>query len=163
MQSPTTMVLVEPADSGMPATDPEYGLTEIEAQQRRAQGLGHRTRRVASRTYWQIVHENLLTFLNMTLFGIGVILVALGLITEAMVSSGLAIINAIVAIIQEVVAKRRLDRIALLTRARATVVRDGKQREIDPDALVLGDVLVLQPGDQIMLDGRIVGTMIRTV
>jgi len=112
---------------------------------------------VRSRTYWQIIHENLFTFLNMTLIGIGVLLIGLGLVTEALVSSGLAVINAVVGIIQEVIAKHRLDQIALIVRAQATVVRDGDEHGVDPKALVLGDVLVLRSGDQVMLDGRVVG------
>lgn len=103
----------------LPPTDPANGLIQAEAERRRAQGLGHRTRQATSRTYRQIVQENLFSFLNLTLFGIGVLLVTLGLITEALVSSGLALINAIGGIIQEVIAKRRLDRIALVARARS--------------------------------------------
>ncbi len=148
---------VEQGRPGLPPTDPANGLMETEAQQRRAQGLGHRTRRATSRTYWQIVRENLFTFFNITLIGIGVLLIGLGLTTDALVSSGLAVINAVVGIIQEAIAKRRLDKIALVARVRATVVRDGEEREVDPEALVLGDVLVLRPGDQVMLDGRVVG------
>jgi cation-transporting ATPase E len=52
-------------------------------------------------------------------------------------------------------AKRTLDRIALLTRPLATVVRDGSARELAPEELVLGDRLRASAGDQIVLDGRV--------
>ena len=142
--------------SGMP-TDPAIGLTETEAGRRRERGLAHSTTRATSRTYWQIVRDNLLTFLNTTLIGIGVILIILGLESEALVSSGLAVLNALGGIVQEAIAKRRLDRIALVTRLTATVLRDGAAREVDPGTLVLGDVLLLGAGDQVMLDGVVVG------
>ncbi|CAN5680324.1 HAD-IC family P-type ATPase [soil metagenome] len=75
-------------------------------------------------------------------------------------SSGLAVINATLGIIQEAIAKRRLDNIALLTRPIAKVMRDGSEEAVDPGQLVVGDLLVVAPGDQIMLDGQIVfGTM----
>ena len=54
---------------------------------------------------------------------------------------------------QEVRAKRELDRIALLARAKVNVLRDGQQQAIDPAELVQGDVVALQPGDQIPVDG----------
>jgi cation-transporting P-type ATPase E len=138
-------------------TDPKRGLTEAEAAERRADGLGHHVKQATGRTYHQIVRDNLLTFFNMTLIGIGVILVVLGLPKDAILSSGLAVINGLAGIIQETIAKRRLDNIALLARAKATVLRDGTERKVDPDELVLGDILVVRSGDQIMLDGQVVG------
>src|SRR5690606_13232800 len=72
--------------------------------------------------------------------------------------SGLAVINAYIGIVQEAIAKRRLDRIALLNRPTARVVRDGEDVEIDPGQLVIGDLLVVEPGDQILLDGTVVGS-----
>jgi len=55
--------------------------------------------------------------------------------------------------VQEIKAKRNLDQIALLSRPRATVIRQGVQREVDPDELVLDDLLCLGPGGQIVVDG----------
>src|SRR5690606_11680147 len=54
-------------------------------------------------------------------------------------------------------AKRQLDQIALLTRPRAKVIRDGQARVIDPAEIVLGDVLVADTGDQIVVDGEVIG------
>jgi cation-transporting ATPase E len=63
--------------------------------------------------------------------------------------------NVVVGIVQEVRAKRTLDTIALLTRPTAAVVRAGKVRHVSPEDLVLGDLLELAPGDQVVLDGRL--------
>ena len=73
------------------------------------------------------------------------------------VSVGIIITNMIVSVVQEMRAKRMLDRIALLTRPRATVVRDGQERVVPPEELVLGDVLRVGPGDQVLLDGVVLG------
>ncbi len=62
----------------------------------------------------------------------------------------------IISVVQEVRAKRTLDRIAFLTRPRATVIRDGQQQAIDPAELVQDDVLVLRTGDQIVADGPVI-------
>ncbi|MCY7394063.1 MAG: HAD-IC family P-type ATPase, partial [Leptolyngbyaceae cyanobacterium CAN_BIN12] len=66
-------------------------------------------------------------------------------------------LNVIVNVIQEIRAKQKLDKIALLTRPKASVIREGQQRDIDPSQIVLGDVLLVNPGDQIVVDGSVVG------
>jgi cation-transporting ATPase E len=134
---------------------PDLGLSEVEAGRRRANGMGHHVPEATGRTYWQIVRDNLFTFINLTLFGISLLLVVLGLPKEALLSSGIAAINAVIGVVQEAIGKHRLDRIALLTRAKATVVRDGREREIAPEELVIGDLLVLRAGDQVLADGRV--------
>lgn len=134
------------------------GLTSAEVEERRAQGLGNYVVNKTSRTYRQIIEDNLFTFINTTLLGIGFILILLGQPKDALMSSGLAIINASIGIVQEAIAKRRLDRIALLNRPAAAAVRDGVEVEIDPGLLVVGDLLVVGPGDQILLDGTVAGS-----
>jgi cation-transporting ATPase E len=133
------------------------GLTSAEVEERRASGLGNHVEIKTSRTYRQIIEDNLFTFINTTLIGIGFVLILLGQPKDALMSSGLAIINASIGIVQEAIAKRRLDRIALLNRPSATVIRDGKVAEVDPGQLVIGDLLTVVPGDQILLDGSVVG------
>jgi len=133
------------------------GLSDAEVRERRAQGLGHKTATKTSRTFAQIVRNNLFTFINMTLISIGVVLIFMGQTSNAFMSAGLAVINALVGIIQELRAKRRLDEIALLTRAKVTVVRDGAASQVDPDDVVIGDTLRVRPGDQILMDGTVTG------
>jgi cation-transporting ATPase E len=132
------------------------GLTEAEAAKRRADGQGNNIRLETSRTYGQIVRDNVFTFLNMVLFSIGAVLLLLGLPTDAFLSVGIALLNVIVGVAQEFRAKRTLDKIALLTRPKATVIRDGAEQVVDPTEIVLGDWLVAHPGDQIVVDGRLV-------
>ncbi len=139
------------------ATRYPAGLASEEVEARRAEGLGNHIENKTSRTYRQIIEDNLFTFINTTLIGIGFILILLGQPKDALMSSGLAIINASIGIVQEAIAKRRLDRIALLNRPTARVMRDGEDVEIDPAELVIGDLLVVEPGDQILLDGTVVG------
>lgn len=130
------------------------GLTSAEVLARRARGQGNNVEIATTRSYKQILRENVLTFINMVLFAIGAVLVLLGLYTDALLSVGIVAMNVVIGVIQEARAKRQLDQIALLTRPRATVIRDGEEQEVDPSELVLGDVLVANPGDQIVLDGK---------
>jgi len=146
-----------PAAPAAPAGSDVDGLSEEEARARRARGLGNGAPPPTGRSYRQIIGENVLTFINVSLFLLGLALVLLGRPTDALVSTGVVALNVLVSVVQEVRAKRTLDHITLLTRPQATVVRDGRERAISPADLVVGDVLVVGPGDQIVVDGRVVG------
>lgn len=132
------------------------GLTSAEAGQRRARGLGNDVDLATSRTYGQILRENVFTFINNVLFVLGGALVAFGRIADAVVAVGVILINVVVSVVQEIRAKRTLDNIALLTRPTATVVRDGAEVTLDPREVVAGDLLVAAAGDQIVVDGEVV-------
>src|SRR6266702_4977283 len=131
------------------------GLTADEVTQRRAQGFGSVPPPATSRSYTQILRENVFTTVNIILFSIGFALVLVGQYLDALVSVGVISFNLVISLIQEIRAKRTLDHIALLTRPQATVVRDGREQQIDPGEIVVDDILVLHPGDQIVVDGPI--------
>ena len=133
------------------------GLTETEAARRRAAGQGNTAPPPTGRTYGQILAENVFTFINVVLFALGVALALLGRISDAVVSTTIISVNVLVSVVQEIRAKLALDKIALLTRPRATVIRDGQARQVSPEELVIGDVLKVEPGDQVVLDGTVVG------
>jgi len=132
------------------------GLSEAEARRRRERGEGNGVRIATSRSYFAIVRTNLFTFFNNILFAIGIALIVLGEWNDAMTSVGLGLLNAVIGTIQELRAKRQLDRIALLHRPKVTLVRDGAERSGDPDEIVKGDHIRLRPGDQVLVDGTLV-------
>jgi magnesium-transporting ATPase (P-type) len=134
------------------------GLTATEVTQRRAQGLGNKVPPPTGRTYVQIFRENIFTFINAVIFLLGAALVMVGRPGDALVSLGVISANVLISVVQEIRAKRTLDRIALLARPTAQVVRDGAARNVPPEELVVGDVLQVGPGDQIVLDGRVIAT-----
>ncbi len=138
----------------LPPTLPS-GLSEEEAADRRARGLGNVAPPATTRTYTAIVRENVFTFVNNVLFLMGLALVLVGRPFDAFVSLAVISTNILVGIVQEVRAKQTLDRIALLTRPTAKVVRDGDVREVRPEELVVGDLIAVEAGDQIVVDGRL--------
>src|SRR5215213_6887606 len=140
-----------------PVTATMSGLSEAEASTRLASEGGNAVPDSSGHSWWDIVRRNLFTFINITLLVVGVILVAMGLYRDALLASGLAVINGLVGVIQETRAKRRLDQIALLNRSQATVVRDGLERPLEPDQIVRGDVMHIRAGDQVFADGTVVG------
>jgi cation-transporting ATPase E len=145
---------VTPAAPDLPATPP-IGLTDEEAAARRSRGLGNAPPPPTTRTYRAIVTENVFTFVNNVLFLLAFALVLVGRPFDALVSLVVIGTNIVVGIVQEVRAKQTLDRIALLTRPTASVVRGGQVREVAPDELVVGDLIEIEAGDQVVVDGRL--------
>ena len=149
--------LLPPPVVAAPLRTPARGLAEAEAEARRARGEGNAYRSPTSRTYWEIFRQNAYLGINGILIGVSLLLVAFGMYVEAALTAGPVIANIFIGVIQETRAKRKLDRIALLNRPRARVIRDGVERAIDPAEVVLGDLVVARRGDQVLLDGTIVG------
>lgn len=134
------------------------GLTQEEVVARRARGEGNTAPPRVTRSYRQIFVENVLTFINVCLFGLGIALVVLGRTGDALISTGVILTNVVVSVAQELRAKWTLDRIALLVRPTASVLRDGHLQTVAPTDLVVGDVLHVEPGDQILVDGRVLAS-----
>lgn len=131
------------------------GLSSAEALHR-ARTIGtNRPEARGTRSYLRILVDHALPAANVALFVIAIFLLALGLFIDALLTSGLALGNIVVGVFQEVRAKRQLDRIALLAQEDACVIRDGEERRIDPAEIVVGDVIVIRPGDQIPVDGTL--------
>lgn len=132
------------------------GLSTYDVAAQRAAGKGAVPPPPTGRTYAQIIREDVFTLINNLLFVLCAALLLLGQISEAVVSAGAVLFNVVISVIQEIRAKRALDRIALLTRPKATVIRDGEEQALDPGELVQNDLLVLRSGDQVVVDGSII-------
>jgi cation-transporting P-type ATPase E len=133
------------------------GLSDREVLARRAEGKGNNILRSSSRPYRQIFNENLFTFINAAFFTISLVMFLLGRVGDGILVAVVIFGGVLVNIGQEIWAKRKLDEIALLYRPKAIVIREGKEQNVDPSEIVLDDVLVLRPGDQIVVDGAIIG------
>ncbi len=133
------------------------GLSEAEATARRARGEGNDATIGPSRTYLAIVRSNLFSFFNNILFAIGIALIALGRVNDAITSVGLGMVIALIGTVQEIRARRQLDRIAILNRPEVRVMRDGRERAAAPAGIVRGDIIRLKAGDQVVADGVLVG------
>jgi cation-transporting ATPase E len=132
------------------------GLSEAEVLERQARGLGNTTALRTSRSYALIISENVFVPVNILMFVLGLALILLGQVSDALISVGVAFFNVLVGTVQEIRARRVLDRIALLTRPHVRVLRSGHERSVDPGELVVGDLLPLGSGDQIVVDGPLV-------
>jgi cation-transporting ATPase E len=138
------------------ATTWPAGLTEAEAAQRRARGEGGRPSDRGSVSLRRILRRNVFTILNGVLFSVSLVLLAFGLIGDAIFTAVPVATNVFVGVILEVDAKRKLDRLTLITRPGVTIRRAGQDRRAMPDELVRGDIIVVERGDQAVVDGTLV-------
>jgi cation-transporting ATPase E len=131
------------------------GLSGSEAEARRRRGEGNRAVSASSRSYARILRTNVFNFYNSILFVIGGALLALGRYSDAVISVSIGLLNAVISAVQEIRAKRQLDRLQLLGRSGVVVVRDGRDTEVLPEDVVRGDVVRVRPGDQLVVDGPV--------
>jgi cation-transporting P-type ATPase E len=132
------------------------GLTEAEAS-RRIAARGEPGESPTSRSTATIVRANAVTPFNAILLALGLLTLVFGDWRDALF---LAIIltNTGIGIWQELSARRKLDQLAALVQPRASVVRDGSSRSVHVAEVVVGDHVLLAPGDQVVADGALVSS-----
>ena len=131
------------------------GLTSQEVAERKAKGLANDADVRTSRTYTDIFVKNTFTPFNVVLFIIGILLVLCDEVVSAVSATGLVIAHILISTIQEMRAKRKLDKISLLVRPKVSVIRDGKEVEIDQSEIVVDDLIVIRAGEQALVDGTV--------
>jgi cation-transporting P-type ATPase E len=129
------------------------GLTEAEAAERLAR-RGRQPRQRSSRSYASIVRANVFTVFNLILALAGAATLVFGEWQDALFL-GVLVANAGIGTVQEVRAKRALDRLSALVVPQATAIRDGRPRGVPLAGLVVGDLVRVGPGDQIVADGTL--------
>lgn len=133
------------------------GLTAAEVADRVSRGHVNRVESKSGRSIGQIVRSNIFTRFNAILGSLFVLIVSVGPIQDALF--GLVLVaNALIGIIQELRAKRTLDRLVILAAPRAVVVRDDSPTEILTSEVVVDDLLELRLGDQVAVDGRVLSS-----
>jgi len=134
----------------------EAGLSTAEVAERVAAGRTNDIPDPTSRSTREIVRANVVTRFNAIL---GVLLVAIIAVREwrDALFGIVLVLNTAIGIIQELRAKATLDRLTLLSAPRVHVLRDGEISEVDAHQVVADDVIRLAPGDQVPVDGTLLG------
>jgi cation-transporting ATPase E len=131
----------------------EQGLSAAEAAERlRKLGAPPET---SSRSVSSIVAGNVFTLFNAIIGVFFVLILSLGLFADS-VFGLIAIVNSYIGIRQELRAKRTLDELAVLVAPHARVVRDGDVVSLVAEEVVPGDVVRVEPGDQLIGDGEVI-------
>ena len=136
-------------------TDINTGLSSKQVEKRIKEGLYNEPVKNQSKTVGQIIAGNLFTYFNLIFF-IFTLLLALVHSYINMTFLPIIIINMFIGIIQEIRTKRVLDKLTLLNASYSTVIRDGKEKKVLSEELVLGDLCILGAGKQISADAVVV-------
>ncbi|NIJ10994.1 cation-transporting ATPase E [Saccharomonospora amisosensis] len=132
----------------------EQGLSAADVAQRVAEGRTNDVPPRASRTVWDIVRSNVFSRINAIFAVLLAIVLSTGYLIDGMF--GLLIIaNSVVGMVQELRAKRTLDALSIVGQAKPRVRRGGATTELAPNEVVADDVIEIGPGDQIVVDGKV--------
>ena len=117
-------------------------------------GEGNRASLRHGRTVGQIIRANVLTRFNAILGGLLAVILVLGPARDGLFGI-ILVANALIGVVQEVLAKRTSDRLTVITAAKVLVRRDGLDVELATDAVVRGDLVGLRSGEQVVVDGPV--------
>lgn len=132
------------------------GLTQAEVNARLQRGESNNFKARVGRTYWQIIRDNVLNLFNIVMATLLFIVLLFGDYSTVFFAGFSFVTNSLLGMVQEILAKRKLDQLAALAAQDIEVIRDGETRKIKSHEIVLGDILPLTPGDKIVVDGIIV-------
>ncbi len=128
------------------------GLSDREVEERKQLGLVNKTNIVVGKTYFEIIFTDVFSFFNVLLFIIA------GLMIAAKYYSGLFFLavlipNIGISLYQDIKARRLMGKLRILSQKQVCVIRSGNKVTIDPQDIVLDDVVCLDSDDQIPVDG----------
>lgn len=131
------------------------GLSSREAEERIKRGLDNIQVNSSTRTVKEIVKDNVFTYFNLIFTVLGILLVIAGSFKD-LTFMFIVAANTLIGIAQEIRSKNTLDRLKLLKMPKSHVVRDGKEKEVPVERLVLDDIVILRAGSQIPADAEVV-------
>jgi cation-transporting P-type ATPase E len=138
------------------------GLTSGEVRERQRQGLTNKYASHKTKTYWEIVIENIFSLFNIITLSIVLMVIFFylkyhdeRLLLDSIGIFFIALSNTSIALYQEFRAKKALDKVNLLLKTQVNVMRDGKKTCIDRAEIVKDDLIELTRGDQVVVDGTV--------
>jgi cation-transporting ATPase E len=132
----------------------DTGLSSGEVLVRTESGAVNTMPRDMTPSTGRIIRRNIFTLFNLINLILAIAVLLVGHI-ENTLFFGVVICNTILGVFQELRAKRTLDKLSILSRSQALVVRDGRQVHLDIEEIVLDDIVILNAGDQISVDSAV--------
>lgn len=139
------------------------GLNNEEVKERISRGAINKTSRTKTKTVREIFIENIFSVFNYIIFSIILAIIYFyyrsgdhNLLLDSIGIVSIAFLNTFLAIFQEIKAKKALDKVNLLLKKEALVIRNGSEELIDQENIVEDDVIVIQRGDQAPVDGKVI-------
>lgn len=131
------------------------GLTSEEVKRLTAEGKVNKTGGEVGKSTLRIIGDNLLTYFNL----IWAVVTVLLIVTESYTNLTFLVIvipNILISVIQELRAKHTVEKLSVTTEPKATVIRDGKLVNVNQEDIVLGDVMLLEVGRQVLSDAVVI-------
>ncbi len=139
---------------GFQETRPE-GLTDQEAAELAGQGKSNRMESGSGKTIPGIIFSNVFTLFNFLNLALALCLLAVGSYRN-MTFMVIIIANTLISIIQEIRAKKTIEKMQLLNTPKVHILRGGQERTCAPEESVAGDLIVLRAGDQVAADSLMI-------
>ena len=133
------------------------GLTTAEVDERIARGQTNDAPDPHSRSLSSIIRANTLTWFNFLIGSMWVVMWFVAPFQDTLFG-WVIVFNALIGIIQEWRASQALAKLSVIGEARPTVRRNGEDIEVRPPQVVLDDLVILRPGDQLVVDGEVVSS-----
>ena len=135
------------------------GLTTEQVEKRKSENLTNGSGEDKGKTYLEIVLGSIFTFFNMLYLAITILLIIVGR-ADQLIFLFAVIPNILIGLIQEIISKKKVDKLRLMSAPVATVIRDSKKLEIPTGEVVLDDIIMYTSGkqicaDSVVLDGSI--------
>lgn len=131
--------------------DVKTGLSREQVQEYKEAGWTNAAVDSPSKTVSEIIRGNLFTYFNLV-FAVLAVLVILAGSFRSLTFLPVVLANLVIGIVQEIRAKRTLDKLSMLNAPKAAVIRDGIRQEVPPEELVVDDIVLFRAGNQICAD-----------
>ncbi|WP_312497447.1 cation-translocating P-type ATPase [Enterococcus sp.] len=131
------------------------GLTQQEAAKRLENGL-NQLKEAPKKSSWTLFLDTFKDAMVIVLLIVAIIQMIMGAHVESIVIFAVLLLNSVVSVIQTKKAEGSLDALKSLSAPDATVIRDGKEQSVLAKELVVGDIVILEAGDYVPADGRLI-------
>ncbi len=131
------------------------GLTSDEARRLTEEGKVNISNEKSGKSYFKIIKDNVFTYFNFLWMTVALVLI-LCTSFDNLLFLGIIIPNTLISIIQEIRAKRMVEKLSVTTDPRAKVIRDGRLATIKAGEIVLGDVMLVTMGKQVLSDAVVI-------
>ncbi len=149
-----TEMILEPVAVEKP--DPKKGLSKMQVLRRQEAGLTNATPEGAGKTGREIVLTHCFTFFNLVFLVLMIVLLACGSEIQNLDFMIIVLINTVIGIVQEIRAKKAVEKLNLVAAGTVRTIRDGQVQQIPTAELVRDDIVEFRAGDQICADGVLV-------
>lgn len=140
------------ADAERYFPDPDMGLSSSQVEKRTADGYVNATVDSTSKSISKIILSNIFTYFNIIFFVLALVLIIAGTSLSNLTFLVVVIVNTAIGTVQELRAKKTLEKLSLISAPVTKVIRDGHEDSISSDELVLDDIVIFEAGNQICAD-----------